>query len=104
MGIQSPINYNTISLKGERVMLVGGAGFIGHHLALECRLKGAEVLVVDHMQINNIVNVVSDASLDDLRRRLYVNFLLDRFSMLRDAGIKIQNVDARHMAELTNVF
>ena len=25
MGIQSPINYDTVSLKGQRIMLVGGA-------------------------------------------------------------------------------
>jgi nucleoside-diphosphate-sugar epimerase len=98
------IPYNTVRLDGERIMLVGGAGFIGHHLALECRSKGAEVLVVDNMQINNIVKVVSDPELDEIRRRLYVNFLLDRFSLLRENGIKIENVDARQMAELTGAF
>jgi nucleoside-diphosphate-sugar epimerase len=100
----SPISYDTIQLNGQRVMLVGGAGFIGHHLALECRRKGAEVLVVDNMQINNIVKVVSDHTLDETRRRLYINFLLDRFSLLRENGIKIENIDARQMAELTGSF
>lgn len=100
----SPIHYDTVRLDGERIMLVGGAGFIGHHLALELRSKGAEVLVVDNMQINNIVKIVSDAALDETRRRLYVNFLLDRFSLLRDSGVKIENIDARQMAELTGAF
>jgi nucleoside-diphosphate-sugar epimerase len=100
----SPISFDTIDLSGERIMLVGGAGFIGHHLALELRAKGAEVLVVDHMQINNIVQIVSDKKLDSVRRRLYTNFLLDRFEMLRDADVEIANVDARRMAEFTNVF
>jgi UDP-glucose 4-epimerase len=100
----SPIAYDTLRLDGERIMLIGGAGFIGHHLALECRQKGAEVLVVDNMQINNIVKVVSDSSLDELRRRLYIQFLLDRFSMLRENGIQIENIDARQMAELTGAF
>jgi nucleoside-diphosphate-sugar epimerase len=104
MNDASPISYDTIRLDGERVMLVGGAGFIGHHLALECRQRGAEVLVVDNMQINNIVKVVSDPSLDELRRRLYIQFLLDRFSMLRESGIHIENIDARQMAELTSAF
>jgi nucleoside-diphosphate-sugar epimerase len=56
------------------------------------------------MQINNIVKVVSDPTLDDVRRRLYINFLLDRFTLLRDNGIKIENIDARQMAELTGAF
>jgi UDP-glucose 4-epimerase len=101
---KSTIPYDSIRLDGERVMLVGGAGFIGHHLALECRQKGAEIVVVDNMQINNIVKIVSDRSLDEIRRRLYVNFLLDRFALLRENAIAIENVDARQMAELTNVF
>lgn len=104
MSEASPIPYDTIRLDGQRVMLIGGAGFIGHHLALECRQRGAEVLVVDNMQINNIVKVVSDAALDKTRRRLYINFLLDRFSLLRENGIKIDNIDARQMAELTGAF
>jgi nucleoside-diphosphate-sugar epimerase len=99
-----PIPYNTVSLDGERIMMIGGAGFIGHHLALECRGKGAQVLVVDNMQINNIVGIVSDQKLDDTRRKLYTNFLLDRFQLLRDAGIQIDNVDGRQMAELTHSF
>jgi nucleoside-diphosphate-sugar epimerase len=104
MTSKPPIPYDTIRLDGERVMLVGGAGFIGHHLALECRSRGAEVMVVDNMQINNIVKIVSDPALDPLRRTLYVNFLLDRFALMRDAGVRIENVDARQMQELTNVF
>ena len=56
------------------------------------------------MQINNIVKVVSDPALDDMRRRLYINFLLDRFSLLRESGVRIDNVDARQMAELTGSF
>jgi nucleoside-diphosphate-sugar epimerase len=104
MNAQSSISYDTVHLDGQRIMLVGGGGFIGHHLALECRKKGAEVLVVDNMQINNIVKIVSDRSLDELRRRLYINFLIERFAMLREAGISIDNVDARHMTELTNSF
>ncbi len=98
------IPYDTVALDGERVMLVGGAGFIGHHLALECRRKGAEVLVVDNMQINNIVYIVSDRALDEVRRRLYVNFLLDRFALMRGAGVGIANIDARQMPELTSAF
>jgi len=98
------ISYDTVSLKGERVLLVGGAGFIGHHLALECRAKGAEVAIVDHMQINNIVKIVSDPAMDEQRRRLYVDFLLERFALLRDAGVTLSNVDARQMTELTEAF
>ena len=59
---------------------------------------------MDDMQINNIVKIVSDPGLEDIRRRLYVNFLLDRFSMMREAGVIMENADCRHMTDLTNAF
>ena len=85
-------------------MLIGGAGFIGHHLALALRTKGAEVMVVDNMQVNNIVNIVSDRSLDEARRQLYIQFMLDRFTLMREAGVHMENVDGRQLAELSAVF
>jgi nucleoside-diphosphate-sugar epimerase len=98
------IPYDELRADGERVMLVGGAGFIGHHLALGLRRIGAEVLIVDHLQINNLVKIVSDADLDEVRRKLYTNFLLDRFTLLREAGVALVNADARQMAEITQIF
>jgi nucleoside-diphosphate-sugar epimerase len=98
------VPYDQLRLDGKRVMLIGGAGFIGHHLALKLRGLGAEVVIVDHLQINNLVKIVNDRSLDEDRRQLYTNFLLDRFRLLREADVNVENVDARQMAELTPVF
>ena len=41
-------------LKGKRVAIVGGAGFIGHNLALKLKELGAEPYVIDGLQVNNI--------------------------------------------------
>jgi len=98
------IPFDALRLDGERILLVGGAGFIGHHLALECRAKGAEVMVMDNLQVNNLVKIVSDVSLDETRRQLYINFVLDRFRLMRDAGIELANVDARAMADFAVLF
>ena len=92
----SNVGYSTVRLDGERIMLVGGAEFMGTTW-LECRQKGAEVLVVDNMQINNIVKVVSDPTLDDVRRRC-ASTSARPFTLLRDNGIKGENIDARQMA------
>ena len=93
-----------MSLEGERVMLLGGAGFIGHHLALELKRKKAEVLIVDGLHVNNIGRIVSDPDLNEARRSLYLNFLLERFELLREAGIPINNSDARLMNEVMRVY
>ena len=57
-------------MTGERVSLVGGAGFIGHNLALALRNVGAEVQIIDNLMQNNMLqmsvmmtSILSDASL-----------------------------------------
>lgn len=91
-------------LRHQRVMLIGGAGFIGHHVALELRRHDVEVMVVDNLMLNNLVTNVSETELDPLRRTLYHQFLLDRFELIRDAGARIRNADARSMTDLSEVF
>ena len=56
------IKYDTMQdkLAGQRVMLVGGAGFIGHNLALELRRLGVETMVVDNLMVNSLIENVFD--------------------------------------------
>ena len=100
----SLIPLSDISLKNERVVLVGGMGFIGHHLALSLKEAGADVLIVDSLQVNNIIKILSDPDLDQNRRTLYLNFIVERFELLRMNGIEIQSADARNLNELTQIF
>lgn len=100
------IAYDTIvdRLAGERVMLIGGAGFIGHNLALRLREARVETMAVDNLMINSLVDNVFVAGQDGARRQLYQNFLLDRFMLMRDAGVELRNADARNMADLSRAF
>lgn len=88
-------------LAGQRIMLVGGAGFIGHNLALALAEMGATVSVLDNLMINSLVENVFRSTLTPLSRQLYQNFLLDRFTMLRDAGVQLRNCDARFHVDLS---
>ena len=45
------------NLKGKRILLLGGAGFIGHNLALKLSSYGADVTVADGFSVNNLVNL-----------------------------------------------
>ena len=42
------------NLSGKRIALLGGAGFIGHNLALELRRLKCDVHVIDSLQVNNL--------------------------------------------------
>ncbi|MEX2649726.1 MAG: NAD(P)-dependent oxidoreductase [Alphaproteobacteria bacterium] len=94
----------TDRLAGERVLLIGGAGFIGHHLALALGRAGVAVMVVDNLMVNSLVdNVFADGS-DALRRELYLGFLLERYRLMREAGVELRNADARQMVDLARAF
>jgi len=85
-----------------RAALVGGAGFIGHNLALELRKQGHDCLVVDNLMWNSLVDNVM--SRDDMRRKLNGRFFEQRFDLMREAGVIMKNADARNMVDLTNVL
>ena len=44
-------------LKGKRVLVTGGAGFIGSHLVEKLVSLGAEVTVVDNLSTGKIENI-----------------------------------------------
>lgn len=91
-------------LNNERVMLVGGAGFIGHNIALELTRLGIETVVVDNMMVNSVVDNVYDAGRAENQRQLYQGFLLDRFRLMRESGVKMHNADARILSDLNQQF
>ena len=41
-------------MKKKRILIIGGAGFIGHNLALKLKKLKYHVSIVDSLQINNI--------------------------------------------------
>lgn len=91
-------------LEGQRILLVGGAGFIGHNLGLELARMGADVMIADNLMINSLIENCFKSSQDTTQRQAYQDFLLSRFSMLRDAGVHLRNCDARILTDLARIF
>lgn len=87
------------NLKGRRVALIGGAGFIGHNLALELQRLGAEPHVIDGLQVNNL-GAFSNAT-GDPNKTLYVQMVYERLNALRDANVPLHIVDARDYSLLS---
>jgi nucleoside-diphosphate-sugar epimerase len=80
-------------LKGRTVALIGGAGFIGHNLALALKRHGADPHVIDGLQVNNLGAFTNSG--DDPNKNLYVNFIFERMRLLREVGIPLHVLDAR---------
>lgn len=81
-------------LANRRVALIGGAGFIGHNMALALKERGAEVEVIDGLEVNHLVYHAALPS-SERNRDLYIKILLERLKLLEDAGIPLRRQDAR---------
>jgi nucleoside-diphosphate-sugar epimerase len=81
-------------LANRRVVITGGAGFIGHNLALTLKRLGARVDVVDSLQVNNLNEFASDLN-QVPNRGLYLKIILDRIALLHDADIPVHVLDVR---------
>lgn len=85
---------DTKALKGKVIALVGGAGFIGHNLAIELKALGADPHVIDGLQVNNLGAFTSGLN-PSPNNKLYVGFINIRLELLRQAGIPLHLIDVR---------
>ena len=83
----------TGKLNGRRVALIGGAGFIGHNLALDLVAHGAEVHIIDSLQVNNLGAFSNGAG--DPSKQLYMQLIYERLAALREINVPLHVVDAR---------
>src|SRR5438874_229149 len=90
-------------LQGRRVAIIGGAGFIGHNLALTLAKRGAKVDIVDGLQVNNLV-VFASGNGRLKNRDLYLRIINRRLDMLREAEIDIHVQDARDYHALSRIL
>jgi len=92
----------TSSVAGRSVAIIGGAGFIGHHLAVALAAAGADVEVIDGLQVNNILSITS--AVPDRNRDLYLRMLNQRLDLLRAAHIPLHVQDARDYGALSRLL
>lgn len=90
-------------LKDKRVAIVGGAGFIGHNLALKLKELGAEPHVIDGLQVNNIGYYTSDYE-KNVNAERYIAFINERLSLLRKAKINLKIIDVRDYHDISNTI
>ena len=90
-------------LKGRKIVLLGGAGFIGHHLALALAERGARVEIVDSLLVNNLLWFTS-SSAEPQSRELYTKMINQRLELLRKAGIPLHVQDLRDYQVLTRMM
>lgn len=79
---------------GKRIALVGGAGFIGHNLALRLNELGAHVQIVDGLEVNNLLSFTA-LPRNAENRDLYLKMIDQRLELINEAEIPLHVLDAR---------
>lgn len=78
----------------SKILLIGGAGFIGHHLALRLQALGADVAIVDGLQVNNLLSFLAKSHIPP-ENDIYIQMLSERLNLLRGKQIPVHVLDAR---------
>jgi len=91
------------TLSGRRIALVGGAGFIGHHLALKLKDLGVEVFVIDSLTVNNYYSFKAKADFIP-NSELYLEIIQQRLDLLKEKSIPLTEIDSRDYIKLTEVI
>tara|TARA_Y100001968_G_C19431260_1_gene757155 strand:- start:1850 stop:2890 length:1041 start_codon:yes stop_codon:yes gene_type:complete len=79
--------------KTKKIALIGGAGFIGHNLALSLKAQGHMPIIIDNLSVNNIL---SFANIETKDRKLYWSILNKRLELLHKNKIDVNIEDARN--------
>lgn len=90
-------------LEGKKIAIVGGAGFIGHNMALTLKRLGAHVEVVDSLQINNLAHFASGTN-EIPNRKLYMHLINQRLQLLSGAEVPLHIQDARDYHGMSRVL
>ena len=91
------------NIKGKKVLLIGGAGFIGHNLAINLKKLDCDVSIVDGLKVNNLLSLHGfENKLEE--SELYKVIIKERLDLLRKYDIPLFVEDARDYHRLGLVF
>ncbi len=87
----------------KKITIVGGAGFIGHNLALELKRLNYEVSILDDLQVNNFGSI--ENKLHDIPYPILSKKILDeRIKLLDSNSIMLHKQDAKNHNELSVIL
>ncbi|HEX3703114.1 MAG TPA: NAD(P)-dependent oxidoreductase, partial [Vicinamibacterales bacterium] len=92
-----------MTVADRRITIIGGAGFIGHNLALHLKALGADVSIIDGLEVNNLTSVLGNT--DNLPHpQLSYGVITERLRLLQDARIPLLVQDARDYHALSHLL
>ena len=83
----------------KKILIVGGAGFIGHNLALKLKQMGAKVAVIDSLTVNNLYSIKRNEDKVPFPK-LSLKILDQRFFLLKSKKIIFKQINAQDFKAL----
>lgn len=85
-------------MAGKKIALIGGAGFIGHNLAMALKKEGYEPFIVDSLAVNNLLSFTGS---EIKHQKLFRAILNRRIDLMCENEIYINVEDARNYNALS---
>ena len=85
-------------MKTKKITLIGGAGFIGHNMAIYLKRKGFDITIIDSLSVNNMLSF-TNRNLKN--QNIYWSILNRRLDLLHANNINLYIEDARNYNSLS---
>ncbi len=85
-------------MKTKKITLIGGAGFIGHNMAIYLKKKGFDITIIDSLSVNNMLSF-TNRNLKN--QNIYWSILNRRLDLLHANNINLYIEDARNYNSLS---
>ena len=87
----------------KKILIIGGAGFIGHNLAVGLKKNNFDVYLIDGLIVNNLNTVIGNV--DNLPHpNLSQAMLNERFNIIKENEISLNVQDARDYSGLSHLI
>ena len=87
----------------KKIIIIGGAGFIGHNLAIKLKENNFDVSIIDGLEVNNLTSVIGNY--DNLPYPLLSKKIIDsRLDLLSEKKIPLYVQDARNYHSLSHII
>jgi len=85
-------------MKTKKITIIGGAGFIGHNMAIYLKRKGFDITIIDSLSVNNMLSF-TNRNLKN--QNIYWSILNRRLDLLHANNINLYIEDARNYNSLS---
>ena len=87
----------------KKIIIIGGAGFIGHNLAIKLKENNFDVSIIDGLEVNNLTSVIGNY--DNLPYPSLSKKIIDsRLDLLSEKKIPLYVQDARNYHSLSHII